>query len=87
MKREIPTLEEIEVIPIFGKFNYIFFSRLSNKLGIKSKFLLDKDNELVEKAEKIEKSKTEKERIKGTKLRGCDHEPEKCIEEQIHKNF
>ncbi|RHZ36554.1 ATP-dependent nuclease [endosymbiont GvMRE of Glomus versiforme] len=82
IRREIPELESIEIIPIFGKLNYIFFSKLSQKMGIKCRFLLDKDNHLIEKAKRIESE----EKIKGTKLKNCKHEP-KCTQEQVHKTF
>jgi len=82
IRKEIPKLRSIEVIPIFGKLNYIFFSKLAQKIDIKCRFLLDKDNNLVEGGGKVKSGE-----IKGTKLKNCKHEPKKCTREQICKNF
>ncbi|CAG8579942.1 10335_t:CDS:1 [Ambispora leptoticha] len=83
MRREIPELRMVEVIPIFGKLNYVFLSKLSQKVGIKYRFLLDKDNHLIERAKKIEKGEIKE----GVKLKNCKHEPQKCTREKVHKNF
>jgi len=33
LRKKIPDLGRIEVIPIFGKFNYVFFSKLFKEIS------------------------------------------------------
>ncbi|KLL02765.1 MAG: hypothetical protein MRERV_71c005 [Mycoplasmataceae bacterium RV_VA103A] len=39
-------LNDIEIIPIFGKFHYVFFDELAKKLDLNYWFLLDKDKKI-----------------------------------------
>ena len=83
MKKKVPEFSNIEVIPIFSKFSYIFFSELAKKVDINYRFLLDKDGNIVEKAEKIEE---ESEKQKFKEFQNCRHVP-KCAREKLHKQF
>lgn len=42
---------EIRVVPIFGKFNYIFFAKLSESLWLEHRFMLDNDRKKRNKNE------------------------------------
>lgn len=42
-------LSDIEIIPIFNKFHYVFFDELAKRMGLKYWFLLDKDRKVDEK--------------------------------------
>jgi len=42
-------LNDIEIIPIFGKFHHVFFEKLAKKLDLNYWFLLDDDRKTDEK--------------------------------------
>ncbi|MCE8163222.1 MAG: hypothetical protein I3273_02715 [Candidatus Moeniiplasma glomeromycotorum] len=44
-------VSKINVVPIFGKFNYIFFAKVSESLFLEHKFILDEDKENLDEKE------------------------------------
>src|ERR1044072_9388753 len=42
-------LVDVEIVPIFGKFHYIFFNELAKELNLNYWFLLDDDRDLDKK--------------------------------------
>jgi predicted ATP-dependent endonuclease of OLD family len=101
LRSKIPKFDGIEVIPIFSKFNYVFFSELVKRIGLKCRFLLDKDENLVRRAgpvstllrlkqrekEEAEEKKEKEENLKNEKpFQNCRHSS-KCTRERLHKRF
>jgi predicted ATP-dependent endonuclease of OLD family len=35
LRKEIPGLRKVEIIPIFGKSNYIFFDKIAEQMRVK----------------------------------------------------
>ncbi|KLL02647.1 MAG: ATP-dependent endonuclease [Mycoplasmataceae bacterium RV_VA103A] len=99
LRSKIPEFDGIEVIPIFSKFNYVFFSELVKRMGLKYRFLLDEDENLVKRAgpmlifsrllsqrEKEEKKDKERNLKKEKPFQNCRHAT-KCTREKLHKRF
>ena len=90
LKNKVPELVGIEIIPIFSKFNYIFFSELAKKLRLEYRFLLDKDENFIRKAEASRKTISEEgDKESNTKIKpfqNCRHII-KCSREKLHRRF
>lgn len=83
LRKRVKGLEEIEIIPIFGKSNYIFFSKLVEKLHLYYWTLLDIDkNNIDEKL--LEELRTEKQKKPSSHT--INEVKENCSE-QLHTRF
>lgn len=65
--------KEIEIIPIFGKSNYIFFRKLAESLHLKYWFLLDMDKQHIDEKQ-FPKDSSQQEEKKNISPKNCSHE-------------
>jgi predicted ATP-dependent endonuclease of OLD family len=84
LKRQIPELRKIEIIPIFGKSNYIFFSKLTEKLRLKFWFLLDMDKDKINEGKFPENPYYDKENISSSENK---EEKKNCNSLELHTRF
>jgi len=67
---------EIEIIPIFGKTNYIFFKELAEKLDLNYWFLLD-----------LDKNRIDEEKFPKDFEPESESEPTNCLHKETHTRF
>jgi len=85
LKKEVPKLRKIQVIPIFGKSNYIFFYELTKRLHLKCWFLLDMDKHDIDK--KIIQKDLYEEQTLTSSYPENENKSGNCTREKLHTQF
>jgi hypothetical protein len=80
----VEKFKTIEIIPIFGKSNYVFFSQIATSLGLRHWFLLDMDKNRIDENRFPERIDQEEKTIEYSKN---EENPTNCFHKEIHTHF